>query len=199
MEWQLPRILTTTAIEDWVAALPSKAQKVTVRLGSWQRTGPFADARLQGALCLLHRKGIETTAIVPPITLTGKRAEVAFSDPDPLQPTRPLTPTELRLATSVAGFAIGQLCSFDKKHHNIPELQRQTLARRRYLFGRGAELALVVPTEVEPTGFPRQPVLQREAAFNNRLADSPWTPWRFHGRVAISQQPLVRRIENFCL
>ena len=142
-----------------------------MRLGSWQRTGPFADARLQGALCLLHRKGIKTITIVPPVTLKGNRAADAFVDPDPLQPGISLTPTELKLAGSVAGLSIGQLCSFDEDHNHIPELQRQTLTRRRYLFGWGDELALVAPTEANPTGFPRQAPLVREAAFNNRLED----------------------------
>ena len=140
-------------------------------MGSWQRTGPFADARLQSALCLLHRKNIETIAIVPPVTLKGNRAGAAFADPDPLQPTCQLTPTELKLAGSVAGLAIGQLCSFDEEHNHIPELQRETLTRRRYLFGWGDELALVAPTETKPTGFPRKSALVREATFNNRLED----------------------------
>ncbi len=170
-EWKLPRVLTAPVIEDWVAGLSATTKKVVVRLGSWQRTGPFADARLQGALCLLHRKNIETIAIVPPVTLKENRGEVAFADPDPLNPRSPLTPTERKLAGSVAGLAIGQLCGFDVEHNHIPELQRQTLFRRRYLFGWGDEVALVVPTETKPTGFPRKSALVREAAFNNRLED----------------------------
>ena len=170
-EWRLPRVLTAPTIEDWVAALPATTEKVVVRLGSWQRTGPFADARLQGALCLLHRKGIKTITIVPPVTLKGNRADVAFADPDPLKPGISLTPTELKLVGSVAGLSIGQLCSFDEEHNHIPELQRQTLTRRRYLFGWGDELALVAPTEAKPTGFPRKSALVREASFNNRLED----------------------------
>ena len=170
-EWRLPRVLTAPVIEDWVAAFPETTKRVVVRLGSWERTGPFADARLQGALCLLRRNGIELSAIVPPITFKGDRAIYAFGDPDPLEPTRPLTPTERRLAGSVAGLSIGQLCDFDKRHSVIPELQRETLVRRRYLFGWGAELALVAPTESKPSGFPRRPALIREAAFNNRLED----------------------------
>ena len=170
-EWQLPRVLTAPMIEDWVAALPVTTNKVFVRLGSWRRTGPFADARLQGALCLLHRKGIETVAIVPPITLKGSRADAAFEDPDPLHPTISLTPTELKLAGSVAGLTIGQLCSFDEEHSHIPEIQLQTVVGRRYLFGWGDELALVAPTEAKFTGFPRKSALIREAAFNNRLVN----------------------------
>lgn len=171
IEWRLPRVLTAPLIEKWVATLPTNVRKVVVRLGSWQRTGPFADARLQGALCLLHREGIETSAVVPPITCVGDRGVAAFAEPDPLKPAGPLTPTERRLANSVAGLTIGQLCYFDKEHSHIPELQRRTLVRRRYLFGRGDELALVAPTEPTPTGVPRPPVLQREAAFNNRLTN----------------------------
>ena len=171
VEWQLPRVLTAPAIENWLANLPPRVRKVVVRLGSWRRTGPFADARLQGALCLLHREGVETSAVVPPITFAGERGEAAFSEPDPLQPASPLTPTESSLATSVAGLTIGQLCNFDEEHDHIPELQRQALVSRRYLFGRGDEVALVAPTEVKATGFPRRRVSQREAAFNNRLVD----------------------------
>ena len=171
IEWRLPRVLTAPGIEAWVAALPETTKRVVVRLGSWERSGPFADARLQGALCLLRRNGIELSAVVPPITLTGDRAMEAFSDPHPLQAIRPLTPTELRLAGSVAGLSIGQLCDFEKGHSEIPKLQRETLIRRRYLFGWGAELALVVPTDSKLTGFPRRPALNREATFNNRLGD----------------------------
>ena len=171
IDWKLPRNLTAPEIEGWIANLPPTTKEVSFRLGAWHRTGPFADARLQSALCLLHRRNITTKAMVPTITLSGERAHAAFGDPNPLAPSNPLTPTELQLAGSVAGLAIGQLCSFDKAHHQIPELQRQTLTRRRYLFGWGDELALVVPTETQPTGFPRKSALEREAAFNNRLED----------------------------
>lgn len=170
-EWQLPRVLTAPEIENWIAALPATTERVTFRLGTWSRTGPFADARLQSVLCLLHRRNIETRAYVPTITLKGDRATNAFADPHPLQRRSASTPTERRLAGSVAGLVIGQLCSFDEEHNCIPQLQRETLVRRRYLFGRGSELALVVPTEITPTGIPRRPAFEREAIFNNRLED----------------------------
>lgn len=173
-EWRLPRLLTTSTIEKWVATLSPTTKKVIVKLGSWRRTGPFADARLQSALCFLHRKDVETIAIVPPNTLKGNRADAAFANPadrDPLQPPDPLTPTERKLAGSVAGMVIGQLCSFDEEHDDIPELQRKNLTQRRHLFGWGAERALVVPTETTPTGLPRQTARVREAAFNNRLEE----------------------------
>ena len=171
LEWPLPRLLTAPAIEEWVAAIPPTTKRVVLRLGSWERSGPFVDARLQGALCLLHRNGVGTIAHVPPLTFTGKRAEEAFGDPDPLQPGGPLTSTERHLAGSVAGLSIGQLCGFDEEHNHIPELQRQALIKRRYLFGRGAELALVVPVEAQPTGLPRKSERDREATFSNRLGD----------------------------
>ena len=171
LEWPLPSLLTASAIEDWLASIPPTTKKVVLHLGSWERSGPFADARLQGALCLLHRNGVDTIAHVPPITLTGKRAADAFRDPDPLQPGGPLTPTERHLAGSVAGLSVGQLCGFDEDHNHIPELQRQTLLRRRYLFGWGAELALVVPVEAQPTGLPRRSAKDREALFSNRFGD----------------------------
>ena len=170
-EWRLPRVLTAPIIEDWIASLPKTTRRVAVRLGSWQRTGPFADARLQGALCLLHRRNIETIAIVPPLTFRGDRENIAFADPHPLRPKGPLTPTELNLTNSVAGLAIGQLCDFDDKHGQIPARQRETLTRRRYLFGWGDEVALAVPTEIPATGHQRKPALEREASFNNRLED----------------------------
>ena len=170
-EWQIPRVLTAPVIEGWVASLPANTETVVLRLGTWRRTGPFADARLQGALCLLHRKNIEIIAIVPSRTLKGDRADVAFADPDPFQRSQPSTPTELKLAGSIAGLVIGQLCGFDEEHKHIRELQRQKFARRRYLFGWGDEVALVAPTETKPTGFARKPPHVREAAFNNRLED----------------------------
>ena len=154
-----------------MAALPPETTKVVIRLGAWQRSGPFADARLQAALCLLHRKGIETAAIVPPVTLTGDRAEVAFADPDPSKTMPHLTPTERKLAGSLAGLTIGQLCTFDRQHHDISSLQRQTLLRRRHLFGWGDEIALAVLNEPREIGVPRQPPFVRQAAFNNRLQD----------------------------
>ena len=168
-EWRLPRILTAPVVEDWIASLPPGTKRVLVRLGSWRRTGPFADARLQGALCLLHRKNIETIAIVPRITLKGPRASVAFADPDPLRPKPPLTPTELQLANSVTGLTIGQLCEFERQHAHIPGLQIDTVTRRRYIFGWGDEIGLVAPTETKPTGIPRKSVLVRESILNNRL------------------------------
>ena len=170
-EWRLDRVLTGTAVEGWIAALPTATKRVVLRLGSWERSGPFADARLQAALCILHRNGIATAVEVPSLTLSGDRADRAFADPDPLAKTTPLTPTERTLAGSVAGLAIGQLCRFDEEHTHIADLQRRNLARRRFLYGWGAEMALAVPTELEPTGFPRRPAIVREATFNNRLED----------------------------
>ena len=170
-EWQLPRVLTAPAIENWFATLPATTERVIFRLGTWTRTGPFADARLQSVLCLLHRRNVETIAHVPAITLKGDRATNAFADPHPLQRRTTSTPTERRLAGSIAGLVIGQLCSFGGEHYCIPRLQRETLVRRRYLFGRGRELALAVPTETSPTGMPRRPAFEREAIFNNRLED----------------------------
>ena len=169
-EWHLPRVLTAPIIEDWVASLPPSTKKVVFRLGRWQRTGPFADARLQGALCLLHRKNIETAAIVPPQTFSGDRADVAFGEHDPQQAIL-LTETERKLAGSIAGLTIGQLCKFDAGHGHIPSRQKGTLMERRYLFGRGDQAALVVPTDANPTGRPRQSAVIREAFFNNRLYD----------------------------
>ena len=170
VEWRLPRILTASAVEGWIASLPKGTKKVFVRLGSWSRTGPFADARLQGVLCLLHRKEIKTIAVVPRVTLQGSRAAVAFADPDPLRPKHSLTPTELQLTNSVTGLAIGQLCEFQRQHAHIPGLQMDTVARRRYLFGWGDEIGLVAPTEVKLTGIPRKSVLVRESILNNRLS-----------------------------
>ena len=107
-EWKLHRVLTAPTIEDWVATLPATTKRVIVRLGSWHRTGPFADARLQSALCLLHRKNIETIAIVPPVTLKGNRAALAFADPLQRVASRPcyaklsvIRPTE-RMELSLA-------------------------------------------------------------------------------------------------
>ena len=170
-EWPFERVLTAPKVEQWVATLPPDTTRVVIRLGAWQRSGPFADARLQSALCLLHRRGIETAAIVPPVTLTGDRAEVAFADPDPSKTMPYLTPTERKLAGSLAGLSIGQLCRFDREHDHISALQRQTLLRRRYLFGWGDEIALAVPTEARETGVPRQTPLVRQAIFNSRLQD----------------------------
>ena len=169
-EWHLPRVLTAPIIEGWVASLPPSTKKVVVRLGQWQRTGPFADARLQGALCLLHRKNIETAAKVPPRTFSGPRADMAFGDHDPLQETL-LTETERKLAGSIAGLTIGQLCTFDAEHSHICPRQMAKLLERRYIFGRGDQAALVVPTEAYATGRSGKPAVEREAFFNNRLHD----------------------------
>lgn len=169
-DWHFPRVLTAPVIDDWVASLPPSTKKVNLRLGQWQRTGPFADARLQGALCLLHRKNIVTAAVVPPGTFAGDRADVAFSEHDPLRPTR-LTETERKLAGSLAGLIIGQLCTLDAKHRHITSRQAELLVGQRYLFGRGDHAALVVPADAAPTGQPRKPAVVREAFFNNRLYD----------------------------
>ena len=145
-DWHVPRVLTAPAIEDWVASLSPSTKKVNLRLGQWQRTGPFADARLHGALCLLHRKRIETAAIIPPGTFAGNRADVAFSEHDPLRPIR-LTETERKLAGSLAGLTIGQLCTFAAEHRHIASRQERMLIEQRYLFGRGDHAALVVPPD----------------------------------------------------
>ena len=171
VEWPFERILTAPKVEQWVATLPPDTKKVMIRLGAWQRSGPFADARLQSALCLLHRRGIETAATVPPITLTGDRADIAFADPDSSRTMPHLTPTERKLAGSLAGLSIGQLCKFDREHDHISSLQRQTLRRRRYLFGWGDEIALAVPSDARETGVPRQSPFDRQAIFNKRLQD----------------------------
>lgn len=170
-EWKLPRVLLAPDVERWVAAIPPSCTSVSVTLGEWDQTGPFADARLQAALCILHRKGIRTSVNVPPITLVEQRAYNAFADSNPLESIDPITPTEKKLAGTVAGLVIGQLCNFDSTHKNIPALQRERLMRKRYLFGTGPELALAVPIDSAPTGIPRKPILDRHATFNNRLVD----------------------------
>ena len=167
--WTLPRVLTAPAIEDWVNGIPSGTEQVTLRLGKWERIGPFADARLQGALCLLHRRNIETRVDVPRSTFVDQRTYDAFADFDPSQPVCWLTPTERRLAGNVAGIVIGQLCKFDSAHQNIPLLQREALVGRRYVYGSGSESALVVPPDPKRTEDPRKSAMDREAFFNNRL------------------------------
>ena len=169
-DWHFPRVLAAPIIDDWVASLSPSTKKVNLHLGHWQRTGPFADARLHGALCLLHRKKIETAAMVPAGTFAGDRADVAFSEHDPLRPIR-LTETERKLAGSLAGLIIGQLCTFKAEHRHISSRQAQTLVGQRYLFGRGDHAALVVPPDTASTSHPRKPPAVREAFFNNRLYD----------------------------
>lgn len=167
--WTLPRVLTAPAIENWVNEIPSGTEQVTLKLGKWERIGPFADARLQGALCLLHRRNIETRVDVPRSTFVDQRTYDAFADLDPSQPVCRLTPTERRLAGNVAGIVIGQLCKFDSAHQNIPLLQREALVERRYVYGSGSESALVVPPDPQRTADPRKSAMDREAFFNNRL------------------------------
>lgn len=171
-EWKLPQFLESSLIEDWVRRLPPTTTTVLLRLGAWDGIGPFADARLQGALCLLHRKRIKTSAYVPPITFTCGRDQAVFRPPIPLAgPSTHRTPTERRLAGSIAGLVIGQLCTFDEDHQDIPRLQLTTLKERAYLYGSGSELALAVPVEANPTGTPRKPTHIRASIFNNRLRD----------------------------
>ena len=170
-EWKLPRVLLAPDVERWVAAIPTSCKSVSVTLGSWQQTGPFADARLQAALCILHRNGIRTNVNVPPVTLIEQRAGNAFREPNLLEDTNPITPTEKKLAGSVAGLVIGQLCKFDASHQDIPALQRKKLKEKRYIFGIGSESALAIPTDLIPSGVPRKSALDRQATFNNRLVE----------------------------
>lgn len=169
--WTLPRVLTAPDVEEWVDEIPSGTEHVTLRLGKWERIGPFADARLQGALCLLHRRDIETKVYVPPRTFANQHAYSAFADLDPAQPPTWLSRTERRLAGNVAGMVIGQLCKFDTAHQNIPTRQREALVERRYLYGSGSESALIVPPDPKRTVDPRKSAAQRIAFFNNRLKD----------------------------
>lgn len=170
-EWRIPETLLASDVERWVAAVPSNCASVSVTIGKWEQTGPFADARLQGALCIFHRKGIRTSVNVPQLTLSEQRAFNAFKDSDPLAPPRNVTPAERTLAGTVAGLVIGQLCKFDARHQRIPILQREILQTRRYLIGTGSEAALAIPTELIPTGIPRKSTLEREATLNNRLVE----------------------------
>ena len=170
-EWRIPKILLASDVEQWIAAVRPGCTSVSVTLGTWEQTGPFADATLQGALCIFHRKGIRTSVNVPQLTLSEQRAFNAFKDSDPLAPTRYVTPAERTLAGTVAGLVIGQLCKFDSRHQNIPILQRETLKKRHYLFGTGPEAALAIPTDLVPTGLPRKSTLEREATLHNRLGE----------------------------
>lgn len=169
--WTLPRVLTAPDVENWVDAIPPGTQYVTLKLGKWERIGPFADARLQGALCLLHRRNIETRVTVPPRTFVEQRSYQAFADLDPLQDVPSFTRTERRLAGNVAGMVIGQLCKFDSAHQNIPTLQREALVKMDYLYGSGSESALIVPPDPKRTEDPRKSATHREAFFSNRLND----------------------------
>lgn len=168
-EWKLPKLLLAPDVERWIAAIPPTCASVSVTLGAWQQTGPFADARLQGALCILHRKGIRTNVNVPPHTLLEQRAFDPHQGPNSADSIGYTTPTERKLTGTLAGLVIGQLCKFDVSHQNIPVLQRTELERKRYLFGYGAELALAVPTEMVSNGVPRKSTIDREATFNRRL------------------------------
>lgn len=169
LNWTLPRVLTAPAIEAWVDAVPANARNVTLRLGEWERIAPFADSRLQGALCLLHRKNIQTEVEVPSITLAEQRAYDAFAETDALASKPTFTPTERRLSGDVAGMVIGHLCKFDSSHQHIPSLQRKSLVERQYLYGSGSESALIVPTDIQRREDPRKSALLRVAFFNNRL------------------------------
>ena len=169
--WTLPRVLTALDVENWVDKIQSGTEYVTLRLGKWERIGPFADARLQGALCLLHRRNIETRVAVPPETFVEQRAYDAFATLDPAQPAPSFTRTERRLAGNVAGIVIGQLCKFDTAHQNIPMLQREALVKRHYVYGSGSESAIIVPPDPKRTEDPRKSARIREAFFNNRLND----------------------------
>ena len=167
--WTLPRVLTAPAIENWVNEIPAGTEQVTLKLGKCERIGPFADARLQGALCLLHRRNIEIRVDVARSTFVDQRTCDAFAACDPLQPVCRLTPTEHRLAGNVAGIVIGQLCKFDSAHQNIPLLQREALVESRYVYGSGSESALVVPPDPQRTADPRKSAMDRAAFFNNSL------------------------------
>ncbi len=171
VDWVFPKLLTAPDIERWVSQLPKDSSQVVLDIQRWRRTAPFADARLQGALCILHRMGIATIARIPDDTFEGVRAEHAFADPDPLAPHH-LSVMEKRLSGTCAGLVIGQLCAFEGgAHGEIARLQLETLKRRRYLFGWGPEISLVGPSSPSSTGDPRSAPLIREARINERLLD----------------------------
>ena len=170
--WSFPGDLTSAVIEDWVANLQPSVKSVTIRLNRWKNSGPSADASLQSVLCLLHRRKIETRVQVPPGTLKGRRASIAFDPPDPAKATEKLTRVESHLAHSVAGLAVGQLCSFDRENVAIPVNQRTWLKRRNYLCGRGNEYAMAIPTGIDSSNIPEAPAKsgkQRLGEFNKRL------------------------------
>lgn len=170
-DWTLPRVLTAQDVEKWVDNIPSGTEYVTLNLGECERVCPFAEARLQGALCLLHRRNIETRVYVPPHRFVDQHAYAAFADLGPAQPTSSLSPTERGLAGKVAGMVIGQLCKFDAAYQDIPTRQREELVERSYLYGSGSESVLFAPPDPRRTEDPRKSAAHRVAFFSNRLDD----------------------------
>jgi hypothetical protein len=169
-EWRPGKLLTIETVERWLTELPSDTRQVVLRLGQWSRTGPFADSWLQGALCLLHRQGIHTAAVVPPLTLAGDRAAYVFGERDALiHADRSMTPTESTLASTVSGLVVGQLCAFDTDHGHIAEQQRDALRRRSQVYGLGQEKALVFMTEQRPSAVSLPTFRDRETDFDGQL------------------------------
>lgn len=56
-DWHLPERLSAPGVESWLRSLDDleSVDSVRLRLGRWHKSGPFADAYLQGALCRLAR------------------------------------------------------------------------------------------------------------------------------------------------
>ena len=169
--WTLPRVLTAPDIEKWVDNIPSGTEHVTLNLGELERVGPFAEARLQGALCLLHRRNIETRVYIPPQGFVDQQVYAAFADLDPAQPTSRLSPTERGLAGTVAGMVIGKLCKFGAEYQDIPTRQREVLVERSYLYGSGSESVLFAPPDPRRTEDPRKSAAHRVAFLDNRVDD----------------------------
>src|SRR5947209_5589935 len=111
--WRLPPRLTPEHLELWLRELPADTERVRLQLGYRGCVGvPGTASHLQGALCLLQRKGIATEFAVPPLTFAEGRAEFAFAMPDIKQESAlpNVTPAEKTLAYGVAGLILGQLC-----------------------------------------------------------------------------------------
>jgi hypothetical protein len=138
-DWRVPRYLSAPDVEAWLVNFLNRPEDPRLVLGQFHRAGPEAAARLQGAICLLQRKGRRVEFSVPPITFSGRRARDAYRG------GAKGTATEDALAHSLAGLLIGQLCDpSSPAAARVSSVQKAYLESNRNVYGSGISRSLAV-------------------------------------------------------
>src|ERR1700686_202263 len=134
--WPLPDRLTEASVEEFLRLYErSRPETVVFKLGAWENTSMFGDARLLGAISRLGLDGTPIEVQLPATSLTWDRVQAFDSDSG-----RSRTPTERRMMDTLGGIELAILCSLDTKH-NWWSTEASRRLQRDLLWGNGQERA----------------------------------------------------------
>ncbi|MCR1786711.1 hypothetical protein KVF89_29515 [Nocardioides carbamazepini] len=143
--WILPKLLTRTEVEKWLAELPLDLDEVIFHIsGDGCRPGPGGTESLQSAICLLHRRGVRTKLSFPPTTFSDRSRVEALSTAESESAG---TQAERTLAYRLPGLVLAQLCEpADANSAAVMVKERQivTVETNKHLFGHGTSRAIAV-------------------------------------------------------